>query len=44
MADADGLYEIDTDIGEVPTGLPLVAGLTGFSDAGSGSRRSASTC
>ena len=36
MADADGLYEIDTDIGEVPTGLPLVAGLTGFSDAGSG--------
>ena len=35
MADADGLYEIDTDIGEVPTGLPLVAGLTGFSDAGS---------
>jgi hypothetical protein len=36
MADADGLYEIDTDIGEVPAGLPLVAGLTGFSDAGSG--------
>ncbi|MBM7025858.1 proteasome assembly chaperone family protein [Clavibacter zhangzhiyongii] len=36
MADADGLYEIDSDIGEVPTGLPLVAGLTGFSDAGSG--------
>lgn len=35
MRDADGLYELNPDI-VVPLGLPLIAGLTGFADAGSG--------
>lgn len=35
MRDPDGLYDISTDVTEVPTGLHLVAGLTGFADAGS---------
>jgi hypothetical protein len=30
----DGLYELITDLADVPTGLPLVAALTGFADAG----------
>ena len=34
MRDPAGLYELNDAIGEVPTGLPLVAGLTGFADAG----------
>jgi len=29
------LYEVVTDLGDVPRGLDLVAGLTGFADAGS---------
>ncbi|MGX5695337.1 proteasome assembly chaperone family protein [Agromyces soli] len=33
MRDPRALYELDEAI-EVPTGLPLVAGLTGFADAG----------
>jgi len=35
MRDPDGLYELQTDLAAVPVGLPLVAGLTGFADAGS---------
>jgi len=36
MRDPEGLYELNPDLGIVPEGLPLVAGLTGFADAGSG--------
>jgi hypothetical protein len=35
MRDPAGLYDLLTDLSEVPKGLPLVAGLTGFADAGS---------
>jgi hypothetical protein len=35
MHDPAGLYDISIDASEVPRGLPLVAGLTGFTDAGS---------
>jgi len=35
MRDPAGLYDITTEVGEVPKGLHLVAGLTGFADAGS---------
>lgn len=35
MHDPEGLYDIATDLDSVPRGLPLVAGLTGFADAGS---------
>lgn len=35
MRDPAGLYDLSQDIGDVPTGLHLVAGLTGFADAGS---------
>src|SRR5690606_38372652 len=34
MEDPAGLYELDPDIADVPMGLPLVTGLTGFVDAG----------
>jgi hypothetical protein len=34
MRDPAGLYDIVTDVVDVPLGLPLVAGLTGFADAG----------
>jgi len=34
MRDPAGLYDLITDINEVPLGLPLIAGLTGFADAG----------
>jgi hypothetical protein len=34
MRDPAGLYDIVTDVADVPRGLPLVAGLTGFADAG----------
>ncbi len=34
MRDPAGLYDITSDIVDVPRGLPLVAGLTGFADAG----------
>ena len=34
MRDPAGLYDIATDVAGVPRGLPLVAGLTGFADAG----------
>ncbi|QYH36056.1 proteasome assembly chaperone family protein [Salinibacterium sp. M195] len=34
MRDPAGLYDIATDVAAVPRGLPLVAGLTGFADAG----------
>lgn len=34
MHDPEGLYTIAPDVGDVPLGLPLVAGLTGFADAG----------
>jgi len=34
MEDPEGLYTLSLDISDVPTGLPLVAGLTGFADAG----------
>ena len=34
MRDPAGLFEIAADALEVPAGLPLVAGLTGFADAG----------
>jgi hypothetical protein len=34
MRDPAGLYDISTDVIEVPKGLHLVAGLTGFADAG----------
>jgi hypothetical protein len=36
MRDPAGLYELVTSVDEVPLGLNLVAGLTGFADAGSG--------
>ncbi len=35
MRDPAGLYDLTTDVAEVPTGLHLVAALTGFADAGS---------
>lgn len=35
MRDPAGLYDITTDITDVPKGLHMVAGLTGFADAGS---------
>lgn len=35
MRDPAGLYDLITDLDEVPPGLPLIAGLTGFADAGS---------
>lgn len=35
MRDPDGLYDLSTGTVQVPAGLHLVAGLTGFSDAGS---------
>src|SRR4051794_597914 len=35
MRDPGGLYDLATDVAQVPQGLHLVAGLTGFSDAGS---------
>jgi len=35
MRDPEALYELSSDSGEVPHGLSLVAGLTGFTDAGS---------
>lgn len=35
MADPADLYELEPEASGVPTGLPLVAGLTGFADAGS---------
>jgi hypothetical protein len=35
MRDPDGLYDLSLDVSEVPSGLHLVAGLTGFADAGS---------
>lgn len=34
MQDPGGLYDQAVDVGQVPTGLHLVAGLTGFADAG----------
>jgi len=34
MRDPAGLYDLITDFDEVPRGLPLVAALTGFADAG----------
>jgi hypothetical protein len=36
MRDPEGLYEINPQVFDVPEGLPLIAGLTGFADAGSG--------
>lgn len=35
MKDPDGLFELHDGAADVPTGLPLVAALTGFADAGS---------
>jgi hypothetical protein len=35
MRDPEGLYELNHDV-VVPAGLPLIAALTGFADAGSG--------
>ncbi|MGX5680318.1 proteasome assembly chaperone family protein [Schumannella luteola] len=35
MREPDGLYDLSSDIVDVPPGLPLVAALTGFADAGS---------
>ncbi len=35
MRDPEGLYELNHDVA-VPAGLPLIAALTGFADAGSG--------
>lgn len=35
MRDPAGLYDLSPDVTDVPTGLHLVAGLTGFADAGS---------
>jgi PAC2 family len=35
MSDPAELYELSSDADGVPAGLPLVAGLTGFADAGS---------
>jgi Archaeal enzymes of ATP-grasp superfamily len=34
MRDPGGLYDLSVEIGQVPRGLHLVAGLTGFTDAG----------
>ncbi|MBB5631816.1 hypothetical protein BKA04_000039 [Cryobacterium mesophilum] len=34
MEDPEGLYTLSPDVVDVPAGLPLVAGLTGFADAG----------
>lgn len=34
MQDPAGLYQLNPDVVDVPAGLPLVAGLTGFADAG----------
>jgi len=34
MRDPAGLYDLSEGVIDVPTGLPLVAGLTGFADAG----------
>lgn len=34
MQDPSELYAFELDVGDVPLGLPLVAGLTGFADAG----------
>ena len=36
MRDPDGLYELTSVANDVPMGLHLVAGLTGFADAGAG--------
>jgi len=35
MREPEDLYELTPDAADVPQGLPLVAGLTGFADAGS---------
>jgi hypothetical protein len=35
MREPEGLYELTAQAADVPKGLPLVAGLTGFADAGS---------
>jgi len=35
MRDPAGLYDLSPDVTDVPSGLHLVAGLTGFADAGS---------
>ena len=35
MQNSDGLYELNPAVDDVPEGLHLVAGLTGFADAGS---------
>ena len=35
MRDPAGLYDLSIDVSDVPAGLNLVAGLTGFADAGS---------
>jgi hypothetical protein len=34
MQDPGGLYDLSVEVGQVPRGLHLVAGLTGFADAG----------
>lgn len=34
MQDPEGLYELNPDVTHVPEGLHLIAGLTGFADAG----------
>lgn len=34
MRDPDGLFDLALEVGQVPPGLHLVAGLTGFADAG----------
>lgn len=34
MQDPESLYTLADDVSDVPSGLPLVAGLTGFADAG----------
>jgi hypothetical protein len=34
MRDPEGLYELNPDVTDVPEGLHLIAGLTGFADAG----------
>ncbi|CAN5366309.1 PAC2 family protein [soil metagenome] len=34
MQNPEGLYDLSTDVVEIPEGLHLVAGLTGFADAG----------
>lgn len=36
MRDPEELYELNPDVADVPEGLPLIAGLTGFADAGGG--------